>query len=446
MNADVPQTHASLTKHSAPHNQELRGRMSTVTRANHQFTLMRRSTTRILSFILRFAILGLASAFVLSLLAPGMVDRLRGKPSSAPLSDSGRPPAHVVSPHAEGPVSYSDAVSRAAPAVVSIYANKITTVRQYRIVPDPVTRRLFGAIAAGPAFKKQEHSLGSGVVFSADGYVLTNNHVISGADDIQVLLSDGRVALARVIGADADTDLAVLKIDATDLPTIAVANRGDVNVGDVVLAIGNPFGVGKTVTMGIVSATGRQLRLSAYEDFIQTDAAINFGNSGGALVNALGELVGINTAVYRNAGGDGHGGGAQQSNAEGIGFAIPVSTAKAVLDQIITHGMVIRGWFGAEYADISAISAGTPDTTPLQRGVVVFEVSPGGPADIAGLHRGDILLKLDGEGIIDQADLRSHEAALTPGTIVKLEGLRGGAPFAIEITLTQRPQNTVRGT
>ena len=239
--------------------------------------------------------------------------------------------------------------------MVNIYANKMTTVRQYRIVPDPVTRRLFGAIAAGPSYKKQEQSLGSGVVFSADGYVLTNNHVINGADDIQVLLFDGRVAQARVIGADADTDLAVLKIDAADLPTIAVADRGDVNVGDVVLAIGNPFGVGKTVTMGIVSATGRQLRLSAYEDFIQTDAAINFGNSGGALVNALGELVGINTAVYRNAGGDGRQGAGQQ-NAEGIGFAIPVATAKAVLDQIISHGMVIRGWFGAEYADPSACS------------------------------------------------------------------------------------------
>ena len=420
--------------------------MSTITRANRQFTLMRRPTTRILSFILRFSVLGLALAFVLSLLAPGIVDRLRGEKAVATRSEPARNLPSAGSAHSEGPVSYADAVSRAAPAVVSIYANKITTVRQFRIVPDPVTRRLFGAIAAGPAYKKQEHSLGSGVVFSADGYVLTNNHVISGADDIQVLLSDGRVAQARVIGADADTDLAVLKIDASDLPTIAVADRGDVNVGDVVLAIGNPFGVGKTVTMGIVSATGRQLRLSAYEDFIQTDAAINFGNSGGALVNALGELVGINTAVYRNAGGDTRGGGSPQNNAEGIGFAIPVSTAKAVLDQIISHGMVIRGWFGAEYADVSALSAGTPETTPLQRGVVVVEVLPGGPADNAGLRRGDLLLKLDAEEIIDQADLRSHEAALAPGTTAHLSGLRGGTPFSVEITLMQRPQITASGT
>lgn len=405
---------------------------------------MRRATIRTLSFILRFTVLGLALAFVASLIAPSLVNRLRG---DSPVVTAGTPPrpAAPVS-HSEGPVSYSDAVSRASPAVVSIYANKMTTVRQYRIIPDPVTRRLFGAIAAGPAYRKQEHSLGSGVVFSADGYVLTNNHVISGADDIQVLLSDGRVSQARVIGADADTDLAVLKIEAANLPTIEVADRGDVNVGDVVLAIGNPFGVGKTVTMGIVSATGRQLRLSAYEDFIQTDAAINFGNSGGALVNALGELVGINTAVYRNAGGDARNGSSQKNNAEGIGFAIPVSTAKAVLDQIISHGMVIRGWFGLEYADLSAISAGTPSTTPLQRGVIVTEVLPGGPGDSAGLRRGDILLKLDGEDIVDLPDLRSHEAALAPGKIARLDGLRNGVPLSVELTLMQRPQNAVTGT
>lgn len=402
---------------------------------------MRNSTTRTLSFILRFVILGLAIAFVLSLAAPALVDHLRGS-TAVEVAPGNARTAPIPSPHGEGPVSYSDAVTRAAPAVVSIYANKITTVRQYRIVPDPVTRRLFGAIAAGPAYKKQEHSLGSGVVFSADGYVLTNNHVISGADDIQVLLSDGRVAQARVIGADSDTDLAVLKIDGADLPTIAVADRGEVNVGDVVLAIGNPFGVGKTVTMGIVSATGRQLRLSAYEDFIQTDAVINFGNSGGALVNALGELVGINTAVYRNAGGDGRSSNAQQ-NAEGIGFAIPVATAKAVLDQIISHGMVIRGWFGAEYADPGAVN---PAGAGTQKGVIVLEVLPGGPADTAGIQSGDILLKLDGEDIVDQADLRSQEAALAPGRLARLEVLRQGKSFSVELTLMQRPTNTIAGT
>ena len=399
--------------------------------------IMRRATAQTLAFILRFAILGLAIAFVISLFAPDALERLRGNVRGAnPVDAAG---SSSLSAN-RGPVSYGDAVTRAAPAVVNIYANKITTVRQYRIVPDPVTRRLFGAIAAGPSYKKREQSLGSGVVFSADGYVLTNNHVIHGADDIQVLLFDGRVAQARVIGADADTDLAVLKIDAAELPAIEVAKRGDVNVGDVVLAIGNPFGVGKTVTMGIVSATGRQLRLSAYEDFIQTDAAINFGNSGGALVNALGELVGINTAVYRNAGGDSRSASAAQ-NAEGIGFAIPVATAKAVLDQIISHGMVIRGWFGAEYTDPAMLGPGAVSNTAAQPGVVVLEVLPGGPANMAGLRRGDILLQLDGEDILGQADLRSREAAMTPGTVARLDGLRNGEPINVQLTLMQRPSN-----
>ncbi len=401
---------------------------------------MRRAAIRTLSFILRFAILGLAIAFVLSIAAPSIVQRLRTP--QIPLEAAAPPqPAGAPVPVAQpsGPVSYADAVTRASPAVVNIYANKVVTVREYRRAPDAVTERLFGAIILGAAYKKPEQSLGSGVVFTADGYVLTNNHVISGADDIQVLLFDNRVAKARVIGADADTDLAVLKIDAANLPTIAVSDRGAVNVGDVVLAIGNPFGGGKTVTMGIVSATGRQLRLSAYEDFIQTDAAINSGNSGGALVNALGELVGINTAFYRNV-GIGRPGTMQQAsqqNAEGIGFAIPVATAKTVLDQIISHGVVIRGWLGAEYADAAAIVPRAPNA---QHGVVLLEVHPGGPAAAAGLRAGDIVLKVDGDEVIDQADLRSQEAALAPGKIVRVEGMRDGAALAVDLTLMQRPK------
>ena len=391
------------------------------------------ASIRYLGFIFRFIVLGLAIAFVIRWIAPSLTGARPDSPSANPPAATANNSASMVS--AEGPFSYNNAVTRASPAVVSIYANKITTVRQYRIVPDPITRRLFGAIAAGPAYRKQEHSLGSGVVFSADGYVLTNNHVIDGADDIQLLLSDGRVAQARIIGADADTDLAVLKIDAADLPTIAVADQGEVSVGDVVLAIGNPFGVGKTVTMGIVSATGRQLRLSAYEDFIQTDAAINFGNSGGALVNARGELIGINTAVYRNGGGDGRSGGSQQ-DAEGIGFAIPVATAKAVLDQIIKHGMVIRGWLGTEYADLDAITPRNPD---VQKGVIVLGVLPGGPADQAGIGRGDILLRVNGEDIESQAALRSMEAGLAPGSTARIDGVRSGSSFSVQLQVMQRP-------
>lgn len=431
--------------------------------------LMSPQARRSLAFIARFAVIGLALAFVVNTLSPALVDRLRNvsplqrtaangtpAPPSTPIAVSGVDPGGATSPGLQtgsnqaqssampgmhGPVSYADAVNRAAPAVVNIYANKITTVRQFRIVPDPLTQRLFGAIAAGPAYKKREQSLGSGVVFSKDGYVLTNNHVINGADDIQVLLFDGRVAQARVIGSDQETDLAVLKIDANELPTIALTDRGTVNVGDVVLAIGNPFGIGKTVTMGIVSGTNRQLRLSVYEDFIQTDAAINSGNSGGALVNALGELVGINTAVYRNASTDGRPGTAQ--TAEGIGFAIPVATAKAVLDQIIQHGVVIRGSLGIEYADTSLLA---PAMNSAQPGALVVAVEAGGAASAAGVQPGDILLKLDGETISDQSDLRSHEAAITPGTRVRLEGMRDGSAFAVDVTVAQRRQRATAGT
>ncbi len=387
-----------------------------------------------LSFVLRFVVLGLAIAFVLSTFAPGFVERLRGGSPATPAV-----PAVAPASHGRGPVSYSDAVTRASPAVVNIYANKITTLREYRyrVVPDPLTKKLFGAIVAGPPYNKPEQSLGSGVVFSADGYVLTNNHVISGADDIQVLLFDGRVAQARVIGSDQETDLAVLKIEAADLPTIAIAEQGTV-VGDVVLAIGNPFGIGKTVTMGIVSGTQRQLRLSNYEDFIQTDAAINSGNSGGALVNALGELVGINTAIYRNAGSDARANPAQ--SAEGIGFAIPVATAKAVLDQIVRHGMVIRGSLGIDYAD-SALAH--PATTGTSHGVVVLDVEDDGAAARAGLRPGDVLLKLAGDEIVDQADLRSQEASIAPGTLVRIDGLRDGTPFSIDLTFGQRRPRSI---
>jgi serine protease DegS/serine protease DegQ len=277
------------------------------------------------------------------------------------------------------------------------------------------------------------------VIFSSDGYVLTNNHVISGADDIQVLLDEGRVSQAQVVGTDAETDLAVLKIGATELPEISIADDAAADVGDVVLAIGNPGGFGKTVTMGIVSATGRQLKMSAYEDFIQTDAAINAGNSGGALVNALGELIGINTAVYNQPISTGFGKAPQVP--EGIGFAIPVTTAKTVLDQIIKHGRVIRGWIGADYTDIPPAAG----ATSRQQGVMVVRVVPESPAAQANMQIGDLLLKLDGVAIADQIDLRNREAALAPGTKVRLEGMRGNLPFALDVVLVQRPAPSTTG-
>ena len=379
------------------------------------------------AFVVRCVVIGLAAAFVLSMFAPRWVERLRGTPA----------PVAAGSPQA--PFSYAEAVARASPAVVNIYANKITTFRRIYPVPDPLTQRLLG-IVPGPIMKRQDQSLGSGVIFSPDGYVLTNNHVINGADDIQVLLDDGRVSQAQVIGTDAETDLAVLRITAGNLPAIAIPDDATAEVGDVVLAIGNPVGLGKTVTMGIVSATGRQLKMSAYEDFIQTDAAINAGNSGGALVNALGELIGINTAIYpRTPTSDGR--GTYTQGAEGIGFAIPVGTAKTVLDQIIKHGRVIRGWIGADYTDITPANG----ATSRQQGVLVVRVVPESPAAQANLRPGDLLLKLDGSAIVDQIDLRNREAATTPGTKVRLEGLRGNQPFAVDVILVQRPAPSTTG-
>jgi serine protease DegS/serine protease DegQ len=382
-------------------------------------------------FIARSIVVGLAAAFVLSVFAPGLVGRLRG--TGAPAT-SGAQTAYGRG----GPVSYADAVSRASPAVVNIYANRVTMTRPAYPVSDPLSRRLLG-YALGPIRQRRDQSLGSGVIFSADGYVLTNNHVITGADDIQVLLDDGRVAQAQVTGTDAETDLAVLKIAEHHLPAIEVADDASANVGDVVLAIGNPAGVGKTVTMGIVSATGRQLNMSAYEDFIQTDAAINAGNSGGALVNALGELIGINTAVYNKPISSGLGRAPEMP--EGIGFAIPVATAKAVLDQIVKHGHVIRGWIGAEYTDIPPANG----ATARQQGVLVVRVLPESPAAQVDLQVGDLLLKIDGVVIADQADLRNREAALAPGTKVRLEGLRGNVPFALDVVLVQRPAPSTTG-
>ncbi|MCE5233099.1 MAG: trypsin-like peptidase domain-containing protein [Mizugakiibacter sp.] len=380
---------------------------------------------RALSFVIRFAIVGLAVAFVITLAWPQAGAALRARLGLAAAAAPGLPAAAATP--GSGPASYADAVARAAPAVVNIYANKLVTERQLRVYPDPLLRRLFGGVALGPAYQRREQSLGSGVIASADGYVLTNNHVIAGANDIQVLLYDGRVAQARVIGTDADTDLAVLKIDARHLPAVAVAAAKPPRVGDVVLAIGNPFGIGQTVTMGIVSANGRQLNLSTYEDFIQTDAAINSGNSGGALVNAHGELVGINTAMLGRA-----------SGAEGIGFAIPVRTANTVLEQIVDHGGVTRGWIGADYGRLSiAADSGLPAAA---RGAEVLDVYVGGPAAKAGLRPGDVLLRLDEHDILDPSDLRNREAALKPGTEVTLSGLRDGTPFRAAVMLAQRPR------
>lgn len=390
-----------------------------------------------IAFIARFVVIGLALAFVVALIWPHAGGLLRARmnlppatPASAAVPAAAHARATPTTPAAPAtPDSYANAVERAAPSVVNIYANRMVTEQPVGRYRDPMLQQLFGNIPIGPAQRRREQNLGSGVILSAKGYVLTNNHVIAGAQNIQVLLYDGRVAEASVVGADPDTDLAVLKVNAQDLPAIHIAKTPP-RVGDVVLAIGNPFGIGQTVTMGIISATRRQLNRASSEDFLQTDAAINFGNSGGALVNAHGDLVGINTALLGRA-----------SGAEGIGFAIPAATAKNVLDQIISTGHVVRGWLGIAYTNVPVSpNSGLP---AAPRGVWVTDVYPGSPAAQAGIHPGDVLLQLDGKDIVGPSSLRKREARMKPGATIKVSGLRAGTPFTHTMTVTQRPPLSV---
>ncbi|PSJ21501.1 transcriptional regulator [Halomonas sp. ND22Bw] len=326
----------------------------------------------------------------------------------------------------EGPASYASAVAQAAPAVVNVYSSRVVERDSHPLMSDPFFRQFFGDDA--PRRQRMLSSLGSGVIVSADGYVLTNHHVIRGADQIQVALRDGRETLAEVIGTDPESDLAVLRIDLDDLPVIELSDSDQAAIGDVALAIGNPFGVGQTVTMGIVSATGRShLGLNAYEDFIQTDAAINPGNSGGALINPDGALVGINTAIFSRSGGS-----------QGIGFAIPANLARSILEQIVTQGRVVRGWLGVEAQELNpelAASFGLAAPT----GVIIAGVVPDGPADDAGLQPGDVLLKVDGNPILDPRQTMSDIADIAPGTDLPVTVVRGGEPLEITLEVAERP-------
>lgn len=371
---------------------------------------------RQLRFLFLSACVGLAVAFVLAVVRPEWAGRLALRSLSDPMASA-----------AAGPVSYAAAVRRAAPSVVSIYTARVVTELLPLPMNNPTLQRFSGIPLATPR-RRLERALGSGVIVRPDGYVLTNHHVIANADEIQIVFWTGQATLARIIGSDPETDLAVLKVEAEGLPAMSLDPPAPVAVGDVVLAIGNPFGLRQTVTQGIVSGLGRSpLNVSSFfEDFIQTDAAINEGNSGGALVNARGELVGINTFVL-----------GRRAGAEGIGFAIPLNLAREVLEQIIEHGFVVRGWIGADYGDAPILPGGLPGGAA--RGVALTTVHPGGPADIAGLRPGDVLTEFDGEVIVDQTDLRQREAALAPGTVVRIAGYRAGVPFTGQLSLIQRP-------
>ncbi|MDR6606891.1 Do family serine endopeptidase AlgW [Pseudomonas synxantha] len=326
----------------------------------------------------------------------------------------------------QGPVSYADAVTTAAPSVVNLYTTKVINKPNHPLFEDPQFRRFFGDNS--PKQKRMESSLGSGVIMSPEGYILTNNHVTSGADQIVVALKDGRETLARVIGSDPETDLAVLKIDLKSLPSITVGRSDNIRIGDVALAIGNPFGVGQTVTMGIISATGRnQLGLNNYEDFIQTDAAINPGNSGGALVDAIGNLTGINTAIFSKSGGS-----------QGIGFAIPVKLAMEVMKSIIEHGQVIRGWLGIEVQPLTQELAESFGLSG-RPGIVVAGIFRDGPAQKAGLQLGDVILSIDGEPAGDGRRSMNQVARIKPTDKVTIEVMRNGKELKLTAEIGLRP-------
>jgi len=322
--------------------------------------------------------------------------------------------------------SYAPAVRRATPAVVNIYTRKVTLRPYNPLLDDPALQRFFNR-STPPQRERIQRSLGSGVIMSTDGYILTNNHVIAGASEILVLLADGREALARVIGADPDTDLAVLAIDLPDLRPIPVGDPDSAEPGDVVLAIGNPYGFGQSVSQGIISATGRfGLQLNTYENFIQTDAAINPGNSGGALLDARGNLLGINTAIFSRSGGS-----------QGIGLAIPADYAIKVLRDIVANGYVVRGWLGVEVQPLPA-RIETPEGP--QTGLVVSAVEPGSPAAAAGLAPGDILLTLNGAATTQGRSAMNRIALMAPGDAFALTVSREGRTIHLDGKLGQRPQ------
>ena len=389
---------------------------------------------KFLSFLLQTIMTGLAAAFLYILLIDP--DLLRNSGTVVEVIESPQEitaPAEADKPRADdwsGPVSYADAVEKAIPAVVNIHTAKVITHRVHPLLKDPIFQKFFGDRFA-KARKELQTSLGSGVLISSQGYVLTNNHVIEGADQINILLADGRSARARVVGTDLDTDLAVLHITIENLPSIVIGDSSRLRVGDVALAIGNPFGVGQTVTSGIISATGRNhLGITAYEDFIQTDAAINPGNSGGALINTQGELIAINSAIYSKSGGS-----------QGIGFAIPINLAKGVMTQIIENGYVVRGWLGIEAQDLTAQVAkrlGLSGTT----GMLIGAVMDDGPAADAGLLPGDIILTVNNEPVADTSEVMKTISLQQPGTIIELGGQRKGVAFTTRAKVIQRPGRT----
>ncbi len=335
--------------------------------------------------------------------------------------------------------SLSEVADVVSPSVVNISTTRTVSMGNNpfgELFNDPFFRRFFGDgfRPYGPKRKYKSSALGSGVIVSDDGYILTNNHVVKDADEIKVFLSDRREFKGKVIGTDPKTDLAVIKIDAQDLPAIKIGESDDLKVGEVVIAIGNPFGLNQTITMGIVSAVGRSnVGIADYEDFIQTDAAINPGNSGGALVNTRGELVGINTAIFSTSGGY-----------MGIGFAIPSDMAKAVMQSIVKYGKVIRGWLGVTIQRLTPELAESFDIKE-DKGALVTDVVKDSPADKAGFRRGDLIIEFDGKDVADETALRNMVANTPPGKTVQVRIVREGRERILTVTLGEYPETAMAG-
>jgi serine protease DegQ len=387
-----------------------------------------------------------AGYFVISTLKPGWLGNPNRSLQSITVKES-------TANNEVSPGSYHEAVKKSMPAIVNVFSSKNENAAPIKPKTNPHQRPkpkgkptpenqeewfnfFFGDPQGGPPEDEPEFSTGSGVLVSKEGLILTNHHVIEGADKIEIALGDGRKTIAKLIGSDPETDIALLKIDLPDLPEpIVLGNLSNVNVGDVVLAIGNPFGVGQTVTSGIVSALGRDhLGINTFENFIQTDAAINPGNSGGGLVDTKGQLIGINTAIFSKSGGS-----------MGIGFAIPVNLAKQVMESIVTNGSVTRGWMGVEPRDLSPEIIEAFKLPKDAKGVLISGVLKNGPAELGGVKPGDILKEVNDEPIKDVRSLLNNVASLTPGNSAKVVVDRKGQSVVLSIAIGKRPsQKEVR--
>ncbi|MGV8892849.1 MAG: Do family serine endopeptidase [Burkholderiaceae bacterium] len=370
--------------------------------------------------------IGLAVWFIVTTLKPDWTGKL-GSSKSVRIASSSVSIQEAIPSLTPSQNSYRDAAKIAMPSVVNIFTTKKARQQRTPYLEDPFFKKFFGD--GYGAQEEKQSSLGSGVVISPQGYILTNNHVVEAADEIEVALADGRKAVAKVVGADPETDLAVIKIDVPNLPAITLGRIEQVRVGDPVLAIGNPFGVGQTVTMGIISALGRNhLGINTFENFIQTDAAINPGNSGGALIDTNGNLLGINTAIYSSSGGS-----------LGIGFAIPVSTVKTVMESIINTGQVVRGWIGVEPQDITPELAESFGLT-TKSGAIIAGVLRDGPADKAGIKPGDILIAIEDKPVTDTTEMLNLIAQLTPGNKTNFTISRRNQESLVQVTIGKRPK------